>query len=107
MPMEQETMGLLIDGFAIVVGVMVFVTVFLWTKNKNNNIAYVSFLSHFILLSVAVYIFTKAIPFNSGHPMASEEVSLRIGVSGLVWAMSMFCLLIGLIKLSSRKKTYT
>lgn len=104
MPMEQETMGLLIGGFSLVVGVMILVTLFLWIKNRGNNIAFASLLSHFILLSIAVYFFIKAISFNSSTPMASEEISLRMGVSGLVWAMSMFCLLIGVIKLSSRKK---
>lgn len=107
MPMEQETMGLLIGGFTLVVGVMILTTVFLWMKNKSNHLAFVSFLSHFILLSAAASIFIQAISFNAGNPMASEEISLRLGISGLIWAMSMFCLLTGFIQLSSRKTAYT
>ena len=106
MPMEQETIGMLVGGFSLIVGLMVLVTLFLWTRNKGNSLAYASVIFHFILLSVALYFFLKAINFNVDHPMASEEISLRMGVSGIVWAGSMICLLIGLIKFSQIKRAY-
>lgn len=104
MPMEQETVGLLVGGFSLVVGAMVLVTLFLWMKNRGNNVAYVSVIGHFILLSIALAVFLKAITFNVDHPMASEEISLRMGVSGVVWAGSMLALLVGLIGFSRVKK---
>lgn len=98
--MEQETLSLLIAGFWVVVGLMVLATLFLWMRSKTNNLAYASVLAHFLLLSVALYFLLKAITFNMDHPMASEEISLRFGVSGVLWAVSMLFLLIGLIKFS-------
>lgn len=106
MPMEQEMHGLLIGGFSLVVGLMVLATLFLWVRSKNNNIAYASVLAHFLLLSVALYFLFKAVTFNVDHSMASEEISLRVAVSGIIWAASMICLLIGLIKFSRVNKVY-
>lgn len=106
MPMEQETIGLLVGGFSLIVGIMVLVTLFLWIKSKDNNIAYASVIGHFIFLSIAIYVFLKAITFNVDHPMASEEISLRMGVAGVIWAASMLALLIGLIGFSKVKRVY-
>ncbi|RAZ81607.1 hypothetical protein DP120_03150 [Planococcus halotolerans] len=90
----------------MVVGLMILVTLFLWIRSKNNNLAYASVLAHFLLLSVALYFLFRAITFNVDHPMASEEISLRVGVSGSIWAVSMICLLIGLIKFSKVNRVY-
>ena len=106
MLMEQETVGLLVGGFSLIVGFMVLVTLFLWIKSKDNNIAYGSVIFHFVLLSIALYVFLEAITFNIDHPMASEEISLRMGVAGVTWAVSMLSLLIGLIGFSKVKRVY-
>ena len=106
MPMEQETLSLLIEGFSVVVGLMVLATLFLWRRSKNNNVAYAAVLAHFLLLSVALYFLLKAFTFNVDHPMASEEISLQVGVSATIWTVSMVCLLIGLIKFSRANKVY-
>lgn len=105
MPLEQEITGLLIGGFSIIVGLMFIITVLLWRRNRNNSAAYASVLLHFTLLSTALYFFIQAVSFNYSHPMASEEISLQIGIAGVIWAMSMFCLLIGLVKFSNRKSS--
>lgn len=104
MPMEQETIGLLVSGSSLIIGLMVLLTLFLWIKSKSNSLAYASVIFHFVLLSIALYVFLKAITFNNDHPMASEEISLRIGISGVIWAASMLGLLIGLIRFSKVKK---
>lgn len=57
-----------------------------------------------LFVSVAIYFFIKAISFDFNHPMASEEISLQIGISGVVWALGMICLLIGLFKFSKTRK---
>ena len=106
MPMEQETLGLMIGGFSVVVSLMILATLYLWFKNKRNNAAYLSVLSHLVLMSIALFFLIKAISFDFNHPMASEEISLRIGLSGIIWTASMICLVIGLFKLSNYKKAY-
>lgn len=106
MPMEQETLGLLVGGFSSVFGIMVLTTLLLWHRSSTNNTAYAAVLAHFLFLSIALYFLLKAITFNVDHPMASEEISLRFGISGIIWSLSMVCLLIGLIKFSSTKKVY-
>lgn len=106
MPMEQETLGLVVGGFSVVLSLMILATLYLWFKNKSNNVAYISVLSHLVLLSTAIFFLVKAISFDFDHPMASEEISLRIGLSGIIWTASMICLVLGLFKLSNHKRTY-
>ncbi|WHX39809.1 hypothetical protein QNH36_19495 [Mesobacillus sp. AQ2] len=104
MPLEQEVMGLLIGGVSVVMGIAILVTVFLWMKNKNKSTGYIWTLLHFLLISVAAYFVLKAIVFDYNHPMASEEISLQIGISGAVWALSMICLVIALFSFSKERK---
>ncbi|MFZ3580263.1 hypothetical protein [Virgibacillus sp. DJP39] len=100
MPLEQEFIGLLTGGFFIVIGLVMIVTVLLWTKNKNYSSGYVWILLHLILFSVAAYFFLEAISSDYSHPMASEENSFQLGLAGVVWALSMSCLVIGLVRFS-------
>ncbi|MCM3587753.1 hypothetical protein M3182_18640 [Mesobacillus maritimus] len=104
MPLEQEVMVLLIGGFSIVMGIVMLVVVFLWMINKNNNLGYIWILLHLLLVSVAMYFALKSITFDYKHPMASEEISLQLGVSGVVWALSMICLTIALFSFSKMRK---
>lgn len=106
MPLEQEVMGLLIGGVVIVMGIAILVTVFLWMQNKNKNksTGYIWTLLHLLLISVAAYYVLKAIAFDYNHPMASEEISIQIGISGVVWAISMICLVIALFSFSNERK---
>ena len=100
MPLEREVMGLLIGGFVIVMGIVIITTLLLWFKNKHKSYVYTWILLHLLLFSVAVYFLLEAISFNNNHLMASEEISLRIGIAGVIWAISMLCLLIGVYKFS-------
>ncbi|MGM0878244.1 MAG: hypothetical protein ACQEWV_26940 [Bacillota bacterium] len=104
MPLEQEVIGMLIGGFAIVMGIAILTTLVLWLKNKNNSSGYVWTLLHFLFFSVAIYFSLMAMSFDYNHPMASEEISLQIGVSGVVWTVSMICLLIGIFSFSRTRK---
>ncbi|ENH97656.1 hypothetical protein J416_04401 [Gracilibacillus halophilus YIM-C55.5] len=88
----------------MVMGIAIFVTVFLWVKNKNNKLGYIWTLLHFLLVSAAIYFALKGITFGYNHPMASEEISLQMGISGVVWALSMICLVIALFKFSKVRK---
>ncbi len=103
MPFEEEVVNLIIGGLIIVIGMAILTTVLLWWKTRNNSFAYICTLMHFLLFSFSIYFLLKAISFNYDHPMASEEISLRIGISGVVWALSIFCLLMGLVKFSKTR----
>ncbi|WP_239984633.1 hypothetical protein [Lentibacillus sediminis] len=105
MLLEQGVMGLLIGGFSIVMGITILVTVFLWIKNKKNSSGYIWTLLHLISFSIAVYFALKSIDFDYNHPMASEEISLQIGIFGVVWALSMLCLVIALFCFSKRRNS--
>ncbi|MFC4559709.1 hypothetical protein ACFO3D_16095 [Virgibacillus kekensis] len=105
MPLEQEVMGLLIGGFSFVMGIAILVTVSLWVNNKNNSWGYIWTLLHLLLVSVAVYFALKAVAFDYNHPMASEEISFQVSVSGVVWALSMVCLVIAIFSFSKERKS--
>ncbi|MFS0673560.1 hypothetical protein [Ornithinibacillus sp. 179-J 7C1 HS] len=105
MPLEEGVMGLLIGGFTIVMGITLVVTVMLWIKNKNNSSGYIWTLLHLLTFSIAIYLALKVIGFDYNHPMAPENISFQIGISGLVWALSMLCLVIALFSFSKSRKS--
>lgn len=107
MPMEQETMGLLIGGFSIVMGItFIVVLLLLFSKKlKSFRTAYGLVIGHLVIFCWAVSQALNAISFDVNHPMASEEISLRLGITGVLWAISMVFLVLGLIKFSITKKT--
>ena len=98
MPLEEEVPGMLIVGFSLVMGIAFLIILMLCFKSSNNRIAYMWTCVHFVLFSIAGYFLLKAISFDSTHWMASEEISLLMGISGVIWLLSMICLIIGLLK---------
>ncbi len=102
MALEEGVIDLLIGGFAIVMGIALFTTLLLWIKNRNNSTPYICTILHFILSSISAYFSVKAISFDNQHPMASEEISLQIGIAGVVWALGMLCFLTGIFKFSKK-----
>lgn len=107
MPMEQETMGLLIGGFSIIMGIAFIVVLLLLfsKKRKSFRMAYGLVVGFLVFFSWAVIQALNAISFDVNHPMATEEISLRLGIAGVLWAISMLFLVIGLIKFSFSIKT--
>ncbi|TFB15063.1 hypothetical protein E3U55_12485 [Filobacillus milosensis] len=102
MPLEEEVRGLLIGGFSTVMGICMLICVFLLIK-KNNNLGYTWIFLHLLLVSVAANFALRVITFDSNHPMASEEISLQISISGIIWTFSMIFLVFGLISFSKEK----
>ncbi|WP_345240616.1 hypothetical protein [Pontibacillus salipaludis] len=84
----------------------ILVTIFLWVRNKHNRSGYTWIVLHLLFVSAAVYVALKGMAFDYTHPMASEEISLQMGISGFVWALSMLCLAIALVRFS-RKSTHS
>ena|SRR5690606_24027940 len=107
MPLEQEVMGLLIGGFSGIMVISILIILLIWMKNKNHVFGYIWIILHLLLVSVAVYFALNAFAFDYQHPMASEEISLRIGVSGAIWGLSMVCLIIAIFYFSKVKKQVT
>ncbi|WP_419958569.1 hypothetical protein [Psychrobacillus psychrotolerans] len=99
MPMEQETMGMLIGGFSIIMSIAFIVVILLMfsKKRKSFRVAYGLIIGFFVFFSWAISQALNAISFDVNHPMASEEISLRLGIAGVLWAVSMLFLLFGLI----------
>jgi hypothetical protein len=105
MPMEQETMGLLIGGLSSIIGFtfIVVILVLFSKKRKPFRLAYTFIIGFLLFFSLAASQGIKAFTFDVSHPMASEEISFRLGISGVLWAISMLFLILGLIKFSFTK----
>lgn len=100
-------MGLLIGGFSSIMGIT-FIVVLLLLFSKNRRLyrpAYVIILVYLVFFSLAVIPALSAMSFDINHPMASEEISSRLGIAGILWAISMLFLILGLIKFSINKET--
>ncbi len=79
---------MLIGGFSVIMGATFIIVILLFFLKKWNRTAYGLVFVHFVFLSVAVHNALKAVSFDIGHPMASEEISLRLGIAGVLWAIA-------------------
>ncbi|GCD84287.1 hypothetical protein [Parageobacillus thermoglucosidasius] len=104
LPLEEEVMNMLIGGFSTIMFIAIITVIFLWRRNHAQRAAFLWILVHFVSFSIAVYLALKAISFDINHPMSSEEISLLLGESGVLWGGSMICLLVGIFKLSKVTK---
>lgn len=104
MPLEQETISLMIGGYSIVMCITILTILLLWYKNKMFRTGYVWTLIHLGLFSAAIYFFLDILNSDYNHPMASEENSLRLGISGVIWALSMCSFLVALLQFSKKKQ---
>ncbi|MFE8697543.1 hypothetical protein ACFYKT_14465 [Cytobacillus sp. FJAT-53684] len=106
MPMEQETMGMLTGGFSIVIGITFIVVILLFfsKRQKPFRMAYGLVIGYLVFFSWAVNQALNAISFDVNHPMASEEITLRLGVAGVLWAISMLFFVLAIIKFSFTQK---
>jgi RsiW-degrading membrane proteinase PrsW (M82 family) len=106
MYLEAEVYEMLNWGFAIVMGIELVVLIVLWFHYKFSRKAFSWFIGHMVFFAFAGYKLLEAInTFEHQHPMGSENASLSIGISGVLWAISVACLLIGLSRLLSHQVT--
>jgi hypothetical protein len=104
MYLEAEVYGMLNWGFAIVMGIELISFIVLWHKHKFSKEAFCWFIGHIAFFSFAGYKLLEAInTFEHNDSMGSEKASLSIGISGVLWAISVACLLIGIARLISSK----
>ena len=106
LPMEQEVYPMLVWGFSILMLISLISIIALRIRNKKNKSAYNLFIAHFIIFIFAGIALLKAMRINSNtyQTMASEIASLWIGSAGILWAISIICLLVGMAKINSGNK---
>ncbi|WP_102346107.1 hypothetical protein [Bacillus sp. Marseille-P3661] len=103
MPMEQEVYPMLVWGFSFFMVVSLITVITLRIRNKSYKSAYNLIIAHFVIFSFAGIALLNAMKVNSNthQSMASEVASMRLGSAGILWAISMMCLLAGLTKFNS------
>lgn len=106
MYLEAEVYGLLNWGFIIVMLLELLSIIGLWLKHKFSKEAFSWFVGHIIIFAFAGYKLLEAINITEHNNfMGSENASLSIGFSGVLWAISIVCLIIGISRLLSFKTT--
>ncbi|KJS22218.1 MAG: hypothetical protein VR72_06735 [Clostridiaceae bacterium BRH_c20a] len=104
MYLEAEVYGMLNWGFIIVMAIQLISLIALWYEHKFNKEAFRWFLAYIVFFSFAGYKILEAInTFERNNPMGSENASLSIGTSGVLWVISVVCLLLGISRLVSNK----
>lgn len=104
MSMEAETLSMVSWVFFIIVGVSLLVIIKLWISSKNNS--FIWFTAQLAFLYFSFLKFTYSIKMKPEVPpaMLSEENSLALGVAGILWAVSMLCMLKGVWNLSKKRQ---
>lgn len=99
MHLEAEVYGLVLGGFGIVALCTLLVLGYLFWRSRHRAILW--FGGQLICLSGAFWFFFRALCFryDPQFSMYSEEQSLNIACAGLLWALSMFCMLFGIYRL--------
>jgi len=103
MPIESETLSMLYIGFFLIIGLVLIVIIKLWYERKNKS--FIWFIAQIIFLSFSFFMFTELIKPNTDIPAAflSEENSFTLGITGILWATSMVCMIIGIWYISRRR----
>jgi len=105
MQMEAETLPMLIWGFFIVVALSLGIIIRLWLGSKNK--AFIWFVAQIVTLCFGFFKFLNLIKKKPeiSETMMSEENSLALGITGILWAVSMFCMLRGVWLLAKSKRS--
>ncbi|MGI6423792.1 MAG: hypothetical protein ACOX2A_00760 [Tepidanaerobacteraceae bacterium] len=94
-------------GILYSIGFSLLVIVKLWTNSKDKS--FIWFIAQLIFLYMSFSKFTYSIRTKPGIPqvMLSEENSLALGISGILWAVSMFCMLKGIWNMGTKNRIKT
>ncbi|MBB4822893.1 NADH:ubiquinone oxidoreductase subunit 5 (subunit L)/multisubunit Na+/H+ antiporter MnhA subunit [Sporosarcina luteola] len=86
------------NGFFITTLIMICVLVFIMLK--RSKYPYLWIIIHFVLLSLSGYIFFDALnpKLNTETPQSIVyyEIHMRFIITGIIWIMSLICLLVGI-----------
>ncbi|MCZ8521815.1 MULTISPECIES: hypothetical protein [Paenibacillus] len=102
MTMEEGTLPLLHIGFGTVIALCAFVFIVLWRRTRLGS--YIWFLANLVFLVIGYFFAVDVLKGNPDvhHVMRSEENSWSIGLAGVSWALSVFCMLIGVCEITNR-----
>ncbi len=98
-PMEEETIPMLIGGFCMVMSLALIGIIYFWITNRQHRDPLKWITAHFVFFTIAVILFLKELDADISAPMVAESNSLTMGVGGVIWAISMYCLMLGIRKL--------
>lgn len=104
MQIEAETLSMLIWGFSAVILLCIIVIIKLWLGKKDK--AYIWFNAQLAFLALAFYKLVNLLRQGLQIPevMRSEENSLALGMIGVLWTISMICMLMGLWFTGNKKE---
>lgn len=99
MYLESELYVFIRIAFACVALLTLIILGFLYRKTENRAIVW--FIGQLFALSGSFFFFFQALTDlpNQGNCMYSEDQSMRIAIAGLLWAVSMICMLLGIYRL--------
>lgn len=102
MPMEQGVKEYLVTGSCLVVIVSLILLIYWLIKYKEKNIIW--FIAHFLTLALSLFLLINLLigPNFSNYPMASEENSLQLALSGITWVVSIIFLSKGMLEFIKR-----
>ncbi|WP_261132263.1 hypothetical protein [Bacillus sp. Marseille-Q3570] len=92
--------GLLEKRYVVTLAAIFSVILLMMVKDNKQRSAFVWILIHICLNYAAIFFLSKALATSYLHVMASEENALLIGISGLLWFLSLICLVISVFKFS-------
>jgi hypothetical protein len=95
--MEEETLPLLTGGYLIISILSLIYLLILWKKYKPFRIGLTWFICYLIIFSIAVFFGLTTLGYDISGPMASENFSLGMGITGVIWFVSMIFFLKGVL----------
>lgn len=115
--MEADAIPMLIGGFCVVIIITFVAITILWRKTKIVS-SYVLFIGQLVFLSLGFKVILKInnlsdSTYNSilsidkgpiSSAMFSEEISMIVATSAVLWAISMFLMLFGIWELTNKNK---
>ena len=105
MYLEQEVYGTLFWAFIIVIVTSAAVISLFYIKTRKRSLLW--FGGQLVFLSLSFRYLYRALTYlpNQANAMVSEDQSLRLGLAGLCWAISMLLMLAGINGVSKPKTT--
>lgn len=105
MYLEQEVYGILLWAFITVVILSAGALIYFYLKTRRRSLVW--FGGQLVFLSLSFRYLYRALTYlpNQANAMVSEDQSLRLGLAGLCWAISMLLMLAGINGVSKPKTT--
>ncbi|WP_221563535.1 hypothetical protein [Alkalihalobacillus sp. TS-13] len=100
-PLEEGIFGLLETGYVVSLAAIFSVILFMMLKDNQQRSAFVWILIHICLNFTTIFFLSKSLATDYLQVTASsEENSLLIGISGLLWFLGLISLVISVYKFS-------